>query len=95
MEPLIGAISAGNAVLLKPSELAPASSNFLANNVSKYLDKKAIKVIGGGPDVGEQLLEHKWDKIFFTGKFKPSKLHARCLTYLMILSFGILEATAA
>ncbi|XP_008803615.2 aldehyde dehydrogenase family 3 member F1 [Phoenix dactylifera] len=74
LEPLIGAISAGNAVLLKPSELAPASSNFLANNVSKYLDNKAIKVIGGGPDVGEQLLEHKWDKIFFTGSPRVGRI---------------------
>ncbi|XP_010919365.2 aldehyde dehydrogenase family 3 member F1 isoform X1 [Elaeis guineensis] len=74
LEPLIGAISAGNAVVLKPSELAPASSNFLANNISKYLDNKAIKVIEGGPDVGEQLLEHKWDKIFFTGSPRVGRI---------------------
>ncbi|WOL10064.1 aldehyde dehydrogenase family 3 member F1 isoform X2 [Canna indica] len=67
LEPLIGAISAGNAVFLKPSELAPSSANFLLNIIPKYLDNKAVKVIQGGQEVGEKLLDQKWDKIFFTG----------------------------
>lgn len=69
LEPLIGAIAAGNAVVLKPSELAPASSSALAALIHKYLDTKAIKVVEGGVSVGEQLLQQKWDKIFFTGDF--------------------------
>ncbi|KAA8528093.1 hypothetical protein F0562_035038 [Nyssa sinensis] len=67
LEPLIGAIAAGNTVVLKPSELAPASSSVLADTIHTYLDKKAVKVIQGGHSVGEQLLQQKWDKIFFTG----------------------------
>ncbi|OAY70649.1 Aldehyde dehydrogenase family 3 member F1 [Ananas comosus] len=67
LEPLIGAICAGNGVVLKPSELAPATSQFLACNIPKYLDSKAVKVVQGGAEVGQQLLELKWDKIFFTG----------------------------
>lgn len=67
MEPLIGAIAAGNTVVLKPSELASASSSLLANALPTYIDSEAIKVIEGGPAVGEQLLQQKWDKIFFTG----------------------------
>lgn len=67
MEPLIGAIAAGNTVVLKPSELASASSSLLANALPAYIDSEAIKVIEGGPAVGEQLLQQKWDKIFFTG----------------------------
>lgn len=63
----MGAIAAGNTVVLKPSETAPACSLFLAETLPLYLDDKAIKVITGGPDVGEQLLEQRWDKIFFTG----------------------------
>lgn len=70
MEPLIGAIAAGNAVVIKPSELAPASSSLLANALPNYLDTQAIKVIEGGPAVGQQLLHHKWDKIFFTGIYQ-------------------------
>nr|CAD1836329.1 unnamed protein product [Ananas comosus var. bracteatus] len=69
LEPLIGAICAGNGVVLKPSELAPATSQFLACNIPKYLDSKAVKVVQGGAEVGQQLLELKWDKIFFTGWF--------------------------
>ncbi|KAJ0657328.1 putative aldehyde dehydrogenase (NAD(+)) [Helianthus annuus] len=66
-EPIIGAIAAGNAVILKPSELSPTCSTVLANTIRDYLDNSAIKVIEGGSDVGENLLRHKFDKIFFTG----------------------------
>ncbi|KAI8526214.1 hypothetical protein RHMOL_Rhmol13G0291400 [Rhododendron molle] len=66
LEPLIGAIAAGNVVVIKPSELAPAAASVLANTVHSYLDNKAVKVIQGGPSVGDQLLEQKWDKILFT-----------------------------
>ena len=67
LEPLIGAIAAGNVVVLKPSELAPTSSSVLATTLHSYLDNKAVKVIQGGPSVGDHLLQQKWDKIFFTG----------------------------
>ncbi|XP_027918214.1 aldehyde dehydrogenase family 3 member F1 [Vigna unguiculata] len=67
LDPLIGAISAGNVVVIKPSEQAPACSEFLANTIPQYLDSNAIKVIEGGSTVCEQLLQQKWDKIFFTG----------------------------
>ena len=64
---MIGAISAGNTVLLKASELSPNASALLAKTIPSYLDNKAIKVIEGGPDVATILLQHQWDKIFFTG----------------------------
>ncbi|KAL4612216.1 hypothetical protein ACB092_08G182500 [Castanea dentata] len=67
LEPMIGALAAGNTVVLKPSELAPACASLLANAISTYLDNKSVKVIQGGSSVGEQLLQHRWDKIFFTG----------------------------
>ena len=72
LEPMIGALAAGNTVVLKPSELAPASASLLATAISTYLDNKAVKVIQGGPSVGEQLLQQRWDKIFFTGKISLS-----------------------
>ncbi|KAL0389340.1 UNVERIFIED_CONTAM: Origin of replication complex subunit [Sesamum calycinum] len=68
LEPLIGAIAAGNAVVIKPSELSPVSSSVLADLVHAYLDTTAIKIVQGGVSVGEQLLQQKWDKIFFTAK---------------------------
>ncbi|KAE9614604.1 putative aldehyde dehydrogenase (NAD(+)) [Lupinus albus] len=67
LDPLIGAISAGNVVVIKPSDQAPKCSNFLANIIPHYLDSNAVKVIEGGTNVCQQLLLHKWDKIFFTG----------------------------
>lgn len=67
LDPVIGAIAAGNTVMLKPSDLAPNCASFLSEFIPLYLDQMAVKVIVGGADVGQQLLEHKWDKIFFTG----------------------------
>lgn len=67
LEPLSGAIAAGNAVVLKPSELAPSTAAFLAANIPRYLDSRAVKVVLGGPNVGEELMEHRWDKVLFTG----------------------------
>ncbi|KAI3414778.1 uncharacterized protein J3R85_015956 [Psidium guajava] len=74
LEPLIGAVAAGNAVVLKPSELAPRCSSLLANALPDYLDSKAVKVIGGGPAVSEQLVQQKWDKILFTGSARVGRM---------------------
>ncbi|KAH0915716.1 hypothetical protein HID58_030162 [Brassica napus] len=74
LDPMIGAIAAGNTVLLKASELSPNASALLAKLIPSYLDTKAIKVIEGGPDVATILLQHQWDKIFFTGSPKIGKI---------------------
>lgn len=80
LDPLIGAISAGNTAVIKPSEYTPVFSSFLAATIPLYLDNKAIKVVEGGADVTEQLLQHKWDKIFFTG------MNLACLTRVIVCS---------
>ncbi|KAK2975756.1 hypothetical protein RJ640_027610 [Escallonia rubra] len=64
---LIGAIAAGNAVVLKPSEVAPASSSLLAKLLEEYVDNSAIRVVEGAVAETSALLEQKWDKIFYTG----------------------------
>uniref|UniRef100_A0A5B7A5W8 Aldehyde dehydrogenase n=1 Tax=Davidia involucrata TaxID=16924 RepID=A0A5B7A5W8_DAVIN len=74
LDPFIGAISAGNTVVLKPSELAPACSSFLAKSIPSYLDTKAIKVIEGDTAIAEKLLHQKWDKIFFTGSPRVGRI---------------------
>ncbi|XP_078447908.1 aldehyde dehydrogenase family 3 member F1-like isoform X2 [Wolffia australiana] len=74
LEPMIGAIAAGNTVALKPSELAPASTQFLADVIPRYLDGCAVKVFVGGAAMGSQLLELAWDKIFFTGSPRVARL---------------------
>lgn len=67
IEPVIGAIAAGNAVVLKPSEVAPASSTMLAKLLGEYLDTDAIRVVEGAVPETTALLDQKWDKIFYTG----------------------------
>lgn len=74
LDPLIGAISAGNTVVIKPSELAPETSAFLAKTIPVYLDRKAIKVVEGGIDIAGYLLQQKWDKIFFTGSARVARI---------------------
>ncbi|XAR57947.1 Aldehyde dehydrogenase (NAD(+)) [Bertholletia excelsa] len=74
LDPLIGAISAGNTVVIKPSDLSPACSAFLASTIPLYLDPTAVRVIEGGAHVAEQLLQHRWDKIFFTGSHRVGKI---------------------
>jgi aldehyde dehydrogenase (NAD+) len=68
IDPLIGAISAGCAVVIKPSEVTPTVSSLITDLIQKYLDKKAIRVVEGGVPVATALLEQKWDKIFYTGR---------------------------
>ncbi|MCO5579857.1 hypothetical protein L7F22_033719 [Adiantum nelumboides] len=66
LDPLIGAIGAGNAVVLKPSDIAPAVASLLAKLIPMYMDTEAVKVVEGGVPASEKLLEQRWDKIFFT-----------------------------
>lgn len=65
--PLIAAISAGNCAVLKPSELAPKTSNLIAELVPKYLDNNAVIVVEGAVDETTQLLNEKFDHIMYTG----------------------------
>ncbi len=65
--PAAGAIAAGNTVMLKPSEVAAATSALLARLVPQYLDPTAVGIIEGGAAQTTVLLEQRWDHIFFTG----------------------------
>lgn len=67
LDPVVGAIAAGNALVLKPSEIAPATSSLLAKLVTEYMDFSSIRVIEGAVNETSALLEQKWDKIFYTG----------------------------
>jgi aldehyde dehydrogenase (NAD+) len=65
--PLVGAIAAGNCVVLKPSEVAPNVSALLAKWLPRYLDPKTMRVVEGGVPETTALLREKWDHIFYTG----------------------------
>jgi aldehyde dehydrogenase (NAD+) len=65
--PAVGAIAAGNTVVLKPSEVAPASSALMARLVPQYLDSAAIAVIEGDGAVSQELIAQGFDYLCFTG----------------------------
>ncbi len=67
ISPLIGAIAAGNCAIIKPSEIAPATSKVVAELIESTFDPGYIAVREGGVDVAQELLAQKFDHIFFTG----------------------------
>lgn len=67
LQPLVGAIAAGNACVLKLSEVAVATSNVLAKLIPQYLDTKCYAVVTGEVDVAKEVLKQRFDYIFYTG----------------------------
>ena len=67
MEPLIGALAAGNCALLKPSAYAPATSAVIREIVSACFPQEYVAVVEGGRKENQALLEQRFDYIFFTG----------------------------
>src|SRR2546421_6949106 len=65
--PMAAAIAAGDAVVGKPSEVAPATSAAVAHLVPSYLDPEAVAVVEGGPAETQALLAERFDHIFYTG----------------------------
>ncbi|KAL8167226.1 hypothetical protein V2J09_008725 [Rumex salicifolius] len=74
LDPVIGAVAAGNAVVIKPSEIAPATSSLLAKYVQEYMDKSAVRVVEGNVSETTVLLEQRWDKIFYTGNGQVGRI---------------------
>lgn len=67
MEPLIGALSAGNCCVLKPSAYSPAASNIISKIISDAFDEEYVAVVQGGRAENSVLLDQSFDYIFFTG----------------------------
>ena len=74
LAPAIGAIAAGNCVIIKPSEWAVETSSLIATMVEEYFDSSFFTVIEGGKEDTEELLRHRFDAIFFTGSSKVGKI---------------------
>lgn len=74
LAPLIAAIAAGNCAVIKPSELAPATSELIKDLVPKYLDSKAVTVIEGGVEETTELLSLPFDHVMYTGNGKVAKI---------------------
>lgn len=69
LAPVIGAIAAGNCIVLKPSDLTPHTSGLIAELIAATFDPDYISVVlGDGAVVGDQLLDRfRFDHVFFTG----------------------------
>lgn len=74
MEPLIGAVAAGNCVVLKPSAYAPATSQVMADIVASCFAPEHVTVVQGGRQENQDLLKQRFDTIFFTGGVTVGKL---------------------
>lgn len=75
--PLIGAIAAGNTVILKPSELTPKTTLVLSEIITNVFRKEHVCIIAGGVEIAQKLLTHRWDYIFFTGSVDVGKIIAK------------------
>ncbi|MEH7456976.1 aldehyde dehydrogenase [Bacillus sp. JJ1127] len=72
--PLVGAIAAGNTVVLKPSELTPNVSKLLANMLRELFPVELVAVVEGGVEESTVLLNEPFDYIFFTGSVGVGKI---------------------
>ncbi|GAB0098231.1 Aldehyde dehydrogenase [Sergentomyia squamirostris] len=81
--PVAAAISAGNCVVIKPSEISPNCAKFILDKVPRYLDNECYPVVVGGIPETTELLKHKFDYIFFTGSSNVGKIvHAAANKHL-------------
>ncbi|ASK63268.1 aldehyde dehydrogenase family protein [Virgibacillus phasianinus] len=72
--PVIGALAAGNTVIIKPSEFTMATSSLLAHMIGSTFDANYVAVVEGAEETSQQLLELKFDYIFFTGSTNVGKI---------------------
>ncbi|XP_033227379.1 aldehyde dehydrogenase, dimeric NADP-preferring isoform X2 [Belonocnema kinseyi] len=72
--PMMGAIAAGNCVIVKPSEVSQFTSKIIAELIPKYLDNECFVVVSGGVSETTELLKQRFDYIFYTGSTAVGKI---------------------
>ena len=77
IEPIIMAVSAGNTVVLKPSELTMHTSQLVSDIIQNVFGQEYVASVQGGIPVATELLEQNWDYIFFTGSVPVGKIVAK------------------
>lgn len=77
LAPVIGALAAGNCAVIKPSEDAPATSALLREMIGEYFDPSYLTVIEGAKEIAQELLQQRFDYIFFTGSTQTGKIIMR------------------
>ncbi len=73
INPLVGAIAAGNCAVLKPSAYAPATSAVIRQVCEACFEPEFVAVVEGGRAENTELIEQRWDYIFFTGSVEVGK----------------------
>lgn len=76
LKPLVQAITTGNCIIMKPSEIAVNVSTVIKNLIENYLDQEHIRCIEGGIDVAVELNKQPLDLICFTGSTFVGKIVA-------------------
>lgn len=76
LKPVIQAITAGNCVIIKPSELSAESSKVIKKFTDKYLDPEFVVTIEGAVDVAVAVNQLPLDLICFTGSTQVGKIVA-------------------
>ncbi|XP_009276469.1 PREDICTED: fatty aldehyde dehydrogenase isoform X1 [Aptenodytes forsteri] len=74
MQPLIGAIAAGNAVVVKPSEICENTAQLVSDLLPQYLDQELYPVVTGGVPETTELLKQRFDHILYTGNSTVGKI---------------------
>lgn len=74
LEPLVGALAAGNCCVVKPSAYSPATSGVMSELIKETFPEEYAAVVEGGRKENQSLLEQKFDYIFFTGGVNVGKL---------------------
>lgn len=83
IQPLIGALAAGNTVIMKPSSLTPATSAVMEKMAKEFFTPDVFQIFQGSTDVTDALLEEQFDHIFFTGSPRVGKIvMAKAARYL-------------
>ena len=77
MCPLIAAVAAGNSVVLKPSELTPATSAIISKIIRETFEVQHVLAVLGDATLAQDLLKKRWDYIFFTGSVTVGKIVAK------------------
>ncbi|MBN1849323.1 MAG: aldehyde dehydrogenase family protein [Deltaproteobacteria bacterium] len=67
MAPLIGGLSAGNCIVLKPSRFAPETAKIIEIIIKNVFHPDHCRVVPGHEETARELINMKWDHIFFTG----------------------------
>lgn len=75
--PLVGAITAGNTVVIKPSEHSANTSRIITEIIEKVFEPGHVTVVEGDADVASKLLLERWDYIFFTGSITVGRIVAK------------------